>query len=235
MNPNPSQPDRTRVSGWEVALPFIERIAKWTFLGLAVWVGWHILAPYPHYVPPDFEFGFLRGKRDFFYRSGYWLGFFAHLAGAPLALFSGALQCSRTLRVRWPGLHRLLGRAYAILVLGLAAPGGLIMATHAYGGLSGAICFASIAACAWGCTWIGWRAARIGNFEQHRRWILRSYVLILSAVFLRLINLSLSTIGMDHEFTYQVSAWLSFVAPLGVLEWGLRQRKLRRNRATNGT
>lgn len=205
-------------------MPFIARFAKWTFLGLAVWVGWHILAPYTHYVPPDFEFGFLRGKRDFFYRNGYWLGFFAHIAGAPLALFSGALQCSRTVRERWPTFHRLLGRAYAILVLGFAAPGGLIMATRAYGGWSGAICFAAIAASAWGCTWIGWRAAHERHFERHRRWMLRSYTLMLSAVFLRLVNIALSGLELDHELTYQASAWMSFVPPMLILESLIRRR-----------
>ncbi|MEO1526322.1 MAG: DUF2306 domain-containing protein [Planctomycetota bacterium] len=200
------------------------RLIKWTLLGVSLWVGWHILAPYAHYMPPDFEQGFLLGKRSFFYRNGYWIGFFAHIVAAPLALFLGALQCSQTVLRRWPAFHRYLGRAYGISVLGFAAPGGLVMATHAYGGLSGAICFALIAVGAWLATWIGWRAARARAFDSHRRWMLRSYTLILSAVALRLINIGLSSFELDHELTYQISAWASFVLPLAGLEWGIRQR-----------
>ena len=204
----------------------VARCCKWSFLGLAIWVGWHILAPYQHYVPPDFEFGFLRGKADFFYRNGYWLGF--SLILPPLRSPCFRVRCNAAKRFAFDGrvfIVFLVGST-GILVLGFAAPGGLIMATrHTW--LVGATCFGVIAVGAWLSTLCGWRSARAQCFEAHRRWMLRSYTLILSAVFLRLINISLATTAMEHEFTYQLSAWLSLIVPVAFLELRLRRKRPR--------
>ena len=108
---------------------------KFTVLSVVLFLGALILTPFPHYLPPDFDHhGFLRNKQSGFYRSGYFLGFYAHIATAPLALLCGTLQISVSLRRRWPRWHQRLGKAYVILVLGFAAPGGAIMSMRALGG-----------------------------------------------------------------------------------------------------
>ncbi|MGI9471552.1 MAG: DUF2306 domain-containing protein, partial [Rubripirellula sp.] len=90
-----------------------------------------ILTPYPHYYPPNFEFGFLRDKRSFFFTSGYYIGFYAHIVTAPLAILVGTLQLSSTIRLRYRRTHERLGKLYVALVLFGAAPGGAIMAWFA--------------------------------------------------------------------------------------------------------
>ncbi|MEM6473548.1 MAG: DUF2306 domain-containing protein [Planctomycetota bacterium] len=201
------------------------RLTKWVFLAFVAWIGWHILAPYPQYLPPNFDVGFLRGKGEFFYRNGYSIGFFAHILAAPLALLPGAMQASRTLRVRRPYFHRVLGRLYCVLVLLLVTPGGLLMAMKAYGGWSGVCCFSLIAIFTWFSTFMGWRTARSSQYASHARWMLRSYTLMLSAIFLRLTNISLTELEFGHEFTYQFSAWISWLVPLAIVESVLALQK----------
>ncbi|MCS7469448.1 DUF2306 domain-containing protein [Stieleria sp. ICT_E10.1] len=197
------------------------RLLKWVAIGFVFWIGFLILSPFSHYLPPDFDYGFLSNKADYFYRSGYFIGFYLHIAGAPIGLFIGGLQMSRTLRMQYPRVHRIAGGVYVIAVLFAAAPGGFIMSMKAFGGWSTTLCFGILAAATWWSTYIGWRAGRGGDFQQHRIWMLRSYVLLLSAVFLRLGHFALRTIGLTPELTYQFAAWISWVIPLIVLEFAL--------------
>ena len=195
------------------------RVAKWIGIVFTFWIGWLILTPFPFYIPPNFEKAdFLRPKSDFFYNSGYFIGFFAHIVGAPICLMLGGFQMSRSIRDNRPAIHRRLGQIYVAVALLLAAPGGLIMAMKSYGGLSSVICFGSIAILTWWSTFTGWKAGREYDVTRHRRWMMRSYILILSAVFLRLTHFLLSHFQMDQELTYQLSAWISWLLPLAVLE-----------------
>jgi uncharacterized membrane protein len=198
------------------------RFVKFVTMLVVLYYGVLILTPFPHYVPPDFGQGFLRNKEPGFYRSGYFLGFYAHIFAAPLALFCGTLQISRTLRVRWPKLHRRLGRVYVALVLCLAAPGGAIMSTRALGGASSTICFAMISLAAWWFTWKGWRAAQARQFVQHGRWMCRSYLMMCSAILLRLIDYFMQPLALDPTFSYQIAAWLSWLPALLLFEIRVR-------------
>ncbi|WP_182868745.1 DUF2306 domain-containing protein [Stieleria mannarensis] len=210
------------------------RVAKWLLIGFVFWIGGLILSPFPHYLPPDFQYGFLSNKGDFFFSSGYFIGFYLHISAAPIALFLGGLQLSRTIRQRYPQVHRSVGVLYVLTVLLAAAPGGFIMAFKAFGGWSTTICFGLLAVATWWSTFRGWRAGRGCDFQRHRVWMLRSYVLLLSAVFLRLGHYGLQLLNMTPELTYQIVAWISWVIPLVVLElvlaaYGLVEQRLSNN------
>ena len=196
----------------------LRRCMKWAALTFSSFIGLLILAPFPHYFSADLDYGFLRSKGDYFFSSGYYIGFYAHIVGAPLAFFAGSLQVSRTLRFKWPRFHRMLGRVYCCSVLLLAFPGGLVMALKAYGGWSSTLCFALLSILMGAATVAGWRVARLGNYRQHSTWMLRSYLLIASAIFLRILHPMITTFGLDHEFTYQISVWVSWLFPLCVFE-----------------
>lgn len=61
--------------------------------------------------------------------------------------------------------------------------------------------------------------ARRHCYDQHRRWMVRSYVLICSAVTLRLISGAAGLIGVPSpEGAYIVAAWSSWLLPLVVYE-----------------
>ncbi len=192
-----------------------------------LWMGWLILTPYPHYLPPDLSRGFLKNKADYFFRSGYFLGFYAHITSAPVALLCGAIQMSRTVRRRWPLWHRRIGKLYSLLVLVLVAPGGLVMGFRAYGGTSSIVSFVLISSLAWWFTGLGWRAANRHRFAEHGRWMARSYAMICSAVTLRLIHYLMQPLNLDHTLTYQVAVWMSWVPVLILLEWVFRVQQRR--------
>lgn len=203
------------------------QFVKGAAIGYIFWIVWLIMTPYPHYLPPDFPYGFLGNKSSFFYRSGYFLGFYAHIASAPIAIFSGGIQMVRSVRENYPSVHRYAGRIYVSAVLFAAAPGGLVMAMKSFGGWSTTICFGLIAVGAWLTTLAGWRAAKRYDVVRHRNWMLRSYALMLSAVFLRLGHYFLQPLDLTPQLTYQIAAWLSWVGPLIALELGISISHLR--------
>lgn len=193
-------------------------VTKFAVGAMVLYVGFLILTPFPSYLPPDFDRGFLRNKADFFFSTGYFLGFYLHILSAPIGLILGTMQFSRTLRNRWPQLHRGAGVVYVWLVLLGVAPGGIVMAMKAYGGWSSTICFGLIGILMWLATWKAWHEAKRMRFRQHAIWMCRSYTLMCSAIMLRLINYGLSHFELDHTFTYQLAAWLGWVPAMIVLE-----------------
>src|SRR5262249_46394851 len=79
------------------------------------------------------------------------------------------------------------------------------------------------------CAIIGVVHARQRRFDRHRRWMLRTYILICSAVALRLISGSASLIGVSSaDAAYIVAAWSSWLLPLAAYEiverWPARGR-----------
>ena len=102
-----------------------------------------------------------------------WL-LFPHIAGALTVLILGPLQFSRTLRERNPARHRLLGKCYIVGVMIAAIP-AVLMARHYPAFLPYSI---TINAILWlTSTAAAFLAARNRRFEQHRRWMARSYAM----------------------------------------------------------
>ena len=97
-----------------------------------------------------------------------------HIAGGLTVLIIGPLQFSRTLRERNPARHRLLGKCYIAGVLVAAIP-AVLMARHYPAFLPYSV---TINAILWlTSTAAAFLAARHRRFEQHRRWMARSYAM----------------------------------------------------------
>ena len=194
------------------------RILKWLAAILIVRVLVGIVAEYPRYFPLDFESTFLKGRETTF-RGAYRIAFFAHAVAGPIVLLNGLVLLNEKLRTRRPRWHRKLGRIQAILVVFVLAPSGIVMAVESFGGRAAGSSFALLAILTAGCSAAGVRSAFRGRFASHRRWMLRSYVLIASAVALRLISGALERIGVaDPEAAYITAAWSSWLFPLAAFE-----------------
>lgn len=191
---------------------------------IVLFIGSRIMLPFSFYLPPDFDAGFLESKREFFYSSGYFVGFYAHILASPIALVCGLAQTSQTVREVFPQFHRAVGRVYVTLVLVFAAPGGLVMSTVAGGGWSGKVCFSVISLLTWGFTFVGWRHSRAKRYARHGRWMIRSYVMMCSAVLLRINHVLLEPTSLDAQLKYQLSAWLSFVPSMILVEFLLGRK-----------
>jgi hypothetical protein len=133
-------------------------------------------------------------------------------------LLLGLVLISEKFRQRFPAWHRTVGKFQAAVVLLLLVPSGLWMARYAETGSIAAIGFSSLAVLTGTCVGFGWRAAVKKRFAEHRQWMMRCFLLLCSAVVLRLMGGLASVAGADYSWSYPLAAWLSWLLPLVVFE-----------------
>jgi hypothetical protein len=176
-----------------------------------------IVLGYRGYFPPDFNVDFLRGREAYFF-GDYQRAFYTHIVGGPFTLVIGMLLISEQFRRRWPVWHRRLGRVQVANVLLLVAPSGLWMAYYTSTGRVAGVGFAILSVLTAGCTALGWRAAVQRRFLIHRRWMWRSFLLLCSAVLLRVLGGLGTTLGVESLWYDPAVSWISWLAPLAVFE-----------------
>jgi hypothetical protein len=164
------------------------------------------------YMPYNTDVGFLRIKQDYIDLDVWRTAFFVHVYMSIWVLLAGFTQFSERIRMLYPTLHRTFGYIYAVDVLLITGPAGLIMGFYANGGITSKVSFVTLA-----IGWITFTAiavlkARNGDFVAHRNFMIRSYALTLSAISLRAwkygINNSFELPPMD---VYRTVAWLGWV------------------------
>lgn len=152
-----------------------------------------------------------------------WLA--VHASGAATALLVGGFQFIPALRRR-RAAHRWLGRLYGTgCVVGGCAGFGL-----AFGSTAGPIAgwgFGILAVIWIYVTGQGWLTARARRFDEHRRWMMRSFALTFAAVTLRLYLPLAAVAGLDGLQAYRAIAWLCWVPNLLLVELYLRRGLLR--------
>jgi uncharacterized membrane protein len=169
-----------------------------------------ILANYPDYFPPNFDSLFLQGREATF-TGAYRPAFYIHIFSGPVVLFNGLILMSEYVRRHHSSLHRFLGRVQVVVLLILVLPSSVVMAA----GLG----FLLLAAATASCAIVGVVHARRGRYDRHRPWMLRCYILICSAVALRLISGTAGLVGVPSaEAAYVVAAWGSWLLPLAAYE-----------------
>ncbi len=175
-----------------------------------------VLIGYRDYFPPDFRSDFLLGRDAYFFGPYRW-AFYVHIISGPFVLLNGLVLLNGTFRQRFPAWHRRLGRVQIVCVFLFVSPSGLWMAWYAATGTVAAVGFATLAMLTAVTVVLGWRAALRRRFDVHRYWMLRCYVLLCSAVTLRVIGGLSEVLGIF--WTYPLAAWLSWMIPLAVLEF----------------
>ena len=168
------------------------------------------------YLAPNFEDGFLQGRDGYFFREGYRYPFYVHIVSGPVSLILGSFLISQSLRrTRW---HRAIGKAQIAVVLLLVVPSGLWMAWYSAGGPIAASGFAALALATGLSCWMGWQHAIRKQFTTHQLWMLRCFVLLCSAVVLRMMGGLATIAGWSGEWSYPFSAWACWIIPLAILE-----------------
>jgi hypothetical protein len=198
---------------------------------LVLKVTFSIVVNYVDYYPADFNSDFLRGREPYF--SGwYQWAFYTHISSGPVSLVLGTLLVGERFRLRFSAWHRRLGRIQVLCVLFLVAPSGLWMAYHAAAGPVGAVGLASLAVATGLCAAFGWRSAVRRRFVNHRRWMWRTYLLLCSAVVLRMIGGLATVTGVAVTWIDPWAVWISWLVPLTVFELSeLGKRQTRRSAA----
>jgi len=182
-----------------------------------------VVLGYRSYLPPDFNADFLLGREAYFW-GAYSRAFYTHLLAGPLTLIVGTILVSERFRRLAPAWHRWLGRMQVGCVLLFLVPSGLWMARYAATGMIAALGLGSLAITTAICCAIGWRAALARRFAEHERWMWRTYLLLCSAVVIRMIGGLAAVLEIEGDWVYPISTWLSWIGPVAVYEvWRLRR------------
>lgn len=144
-----------------------------------------------------------------------------HAVTAALALILGPFQFLRRKDGQRGRAHRVIGVAYVGLCLA-SAPAGLILAFGASAGPIAVGGFGFLAVAWFFFTAQGLRAVVEGRYDDHRRWMIRSYALTFAAVMLRLYLPLSMALGLDFMDSYRAIAWLCWVPNLLLAEMLLR-------------
>jgi uncharacterized membrane protein len=202
------------------------QVLRWLVVILILRVLVTILRNYPGYFPPDFKSDFLQGREADF-PGLYAFAFYTHIVSAPLVLLFGLFLLNHRARQWSPRFHRILGRIQVILILVCVVPSSLVMSRYAYAGAAAGLSFFMLSIATGVCTGIGVCYAFKRRITSHETWMTRSYLLLTSAVILRLLSGLAIVLQVEQaETAYIIAAWASWLLPLGLYETWHRLSRL---------
>jgi uncharacterized membrane protein len=178
---------------------------------------------------------YLTNYSPVYYSDYYWprrAGLIPHLIGGLLAITAGLVQIWLGLTNRVGALHHLLGRVYAAGVL-VGSSGGFYLALTIPGPLAYAaglftLCLAWVIT-----TGMALYSIRTRRIEQHREWMLRSYMVTFAFVTYRLVSYWLHRwLHLpESDVADQVDillAWACWAVPLLLAEPLIQLRSMRK-------
>jgi hypothetical protein len=151
-----------------------------------------------------------------------------HVLSGMIALLIGPFQFVGRLRRRFVRMHRFMGASYVASATGLGVS-GLILAPTAYTGVVASVGFTILDLAMLFTTWTAVRMIFASRFGEHRRWMIRSFSLIMAGVMLRVwvpIYGALAAAGIvnfSFETAYAAIAWLCWVPNLLLAIWFTRK------------
>jgi len=149
-----------------------------------------------------------------------------HIAFGTLALLSGPIQLWLGLSDRRMNLHRQLGLAYVVGVAG-SASAAYVIAMHPSAGWVFGTGLMGLATAWLVTTTMAFVAIKRQLIEQHKEWMIRSYVVTFAFVFFRVAALAFKAIDPAGELTQvQALAWAAWALPLLVTEAFIQGRKI---------
>ncbi|MFD2046546.1 DUF2306 domain-containing protein [Ornithinibacillus salinisoli] len=159
----------------------------------------------------------------------------AHIVSACIALLTGFGQFIDRLRIKAPKVHRYIGRIYVISVF---ISGILALVYISYiENFSKAISFLVLAVLWLFTCWKGYRSAIRKKYDDHRKWMIRSFGITLVAVSGRLVVPILLLIyytangfslpdGREQmiEEALNVNIWVGMIINFIIIEWVMRKK-----------
>lgn len=199
--------------------PLLKRTIAAILLLVYAWLLFLMLKITLQYVPVKSDIAFLRIKQDYVHLPYYLTAFYIHVFSSIFVLLAGFTQFPKKLRTEKPALHRRMGWLYAAITIFLAGPSGFIIGLHANGGWSPRVAFCLLAV-----IWIFFTVQAIRTIAKkqvvlHRKWMIRSFALALSAITLRAWKYILVALFHPRPMdVYQIVAWLGWVLNLIIAE-----------------
>ncbi len=176
-----------------------------------------VVINYRNYLPPNFSSDFLRGREGHFGGPYRW-AFYTHIASGPITLVAGLILVVTASGGKFPPWHRYLGWFQVASILLLLTPSGLWMAYYAAAGPVGGIGLAILAIATATTAALGTRSAIQRRFSDHRRWMWRCFLLLCSAVVLRVFGGFGTVMKFTASWFDPLAIWLSWILPLAVFE-----------------
>ena len=178
------------------------------------------------YIPYNSKLAFLQIKQtEVLGIKPYLFIFYIHVYSALFCLLAGFTQFNTYILKKHSTIHKSLGKFYVIVVLVLASPSGFFIGLFANGGFYSKISFVTLSLLWFYFTLKGFLKIRIGKINSHRKFMLRSFALIFSAITLRLWKVILVYLFHPSPMDlYQVIAWLGWVPNLIIIEFYIYKR-----------
>ncbi|MGK5510241.1 DUF2306 domain-containing protein [Brevibacillus formosus] len=159
----------------------------------------------------------------------------AHIVSAFIALLTGFFQFVDRIRLKKPRIHRFLGRVYvySVFISGLFSLGTIFYAEDFMKATS-----FLILSLAWLFTcWKGYRTAINRQYEEHRKWMIRSFGMTLVAISARLlVPVLLLLYFILHGFSLphgmetvirevlNVNIWAGLILNFVIVEWAILRK-----------
>ena len=165
-------------------------------------------------------------QREVYLRVEFFLG--VHVLSGIFALLVGPFQFVGWIRRKAPRVHRFLGMVYVASVTALGLT-GLVLAPTAYTGLVAVLGFTFLSLATLFTTWMAVRMVVARRIGEHRRWMIRSFSLVLAGVVLRVLTALHGTLtaagvtDLTFETAYAWISWLSWVPNLLIALWITRR------------
>lgn len=153
--------------------------------------------------------------------------FAVHVLLASVVTLGGLMQLTPALRRRWPRLHRWTGRVFIGIALFMALSGmwlTLVRGTSLSAVSDMAILINAVLILAFAS--VAWREALKRRFDSHRRWAMRTFMVVSGVWFLRVgimgwVVVNQGPVGMSGSLSGPADIVLTFgsyLIPLAVLE-----------------
>ena len=153
-----------------------------------------------------------------------------HISMGMVALLAGPVQLWLGLKDLYPKVHKNLGFVYmAAITLGAVA--AYYLAFHTSGGAVFGSGLAGLATAWLATTGMAFLAIQRHLYEQHKEWMIRSYVVTFAFVTFRALQAVLAGRGMPLLDSIGIAAWFCWAGPLLLNELVLQGRKILRVRA----
>lgn len=179
-----------------------------------------ILCGYIDYFPANFKSNFLLGREEYFF-GVYQIAFYTHLFFGPASLLFGTVLFFSGLgflKSKWID-HRRLGKIQFAVVMGGVVPSGIIMAWPGFIGWPLAAGLLALAVATALTMWMAAVRARQFNYQSHRTWATRCYLLLISPLVLRIVNGALEFYELQTLWILSLNGWITWVIPLIVFEY----------------
>ena len=176
-----------------------------------------VVAALPYFALNEAQF-------DRYWTRRWWL--LAHISTGMVALLSGPFQLWLGISDQRPGLHRRLGYIYMTAIT-LSAATAYYLASTTDLGLAFGSGLAGLATAWLITTGMAFTAIRRQLYDQHKEWMIRSYVVTTAFVAFRIVFPLLQTSGVGTvQEQLAVAAWGCWALPLVITEAVLQGRKI---------